>query len=71
VTWRFLPSDFELKTHLTRRYGEKFLPEGHDDPGLGRYLIRSRYRAITVIKQEQEVWAQAASRASAAPRSRA
>ena len=25
-TWRFLPSDFELKTHLTERYGEKFLP---------------------------------------------
>src|SRR5215510_15070897 len=25
-TWRFLPSDFELKTHLTKRYGEKFLP---------------------------------------------
>jgi gluconate 2-dehydrogenase alpha chain len=26
-TWRFLPSDFVLKTHLTERYGEKFLPE--------------------------------------------
>jgi gluconate 2-dehydrogenase alpha chain len=26
-TWRFLPSDFELKTHLTGRYGAKFLPE--------------------------------------------
>jgi gluconate 2-dehydrogenase alpha chain len=25
-TWRFLPSDFQLKTHLTKRYGEKFLP---------------------------------------------
>ena len=25
-TWRFLPSDFQLKTHLTQRYGEKFLP---------------------------------------------
>jgi len=25
-TWRFLPSDFQLKTHLTERYGEKFLP---------------------------------------------
>jgi gluconate 2-dehydrogenase alpha chain len=25
-TWRFLPSDFQMKTHLTKRYGEKFLP---------------------------------------------
>jgi gluconate 2-dehydrogenase alpha chain len=24
--WRFLPSDFVLKTHLTQRYGAKFLP---------------------------------------------
>ena len=26
-TWRFLPSDFVLKSHLTQRYGEKFPPE--------------------------------------------
>ena len=25
-TWRFLPSDFVLRTHLTQRYGAKFLP---------------------------------------------
>src|SRR5579862_6896152 len=25
--WRFLPSDFVLKTHLTQRYGKAFLPE--------------------------------------------
>jgi gluconate 2-dehydrogenase alpha chain len=25
-TWRFLPSDFNLKTHLTERYGAGFLP---------------------------------------------
>ncbi len=25
-TWRFLPSDFVLKTHLTQRYGAHFLP---------------------------------------------
>ncbi|MBV8121298.1 MAG: GMC family oxidoreductase [Alphaproteobacteria bacterium] len=25
-TWRFLPSDFVLKTQLTQRYGAKFLP---------------------------------------------
>src|ERR1700751_2652900 len=27
-TWRFLPSDFVLKSHLTERYGARFLPEG-------------------------------------------
>ena len=27
-TWRFLPSDFILRTHLTKRYGARFLP--HD-----------------------------------------
>ncbi|MBV8914187.1 MAG: GMC family oxidoreductase [Acetobacteraceae bacterium] len=26
-TWRFLESDFVLRSHLTERYGEKFLPE--------------------------------------------
>jgi gluconate 2-dehydrogenase alpha chain len=26
-TFRFLPSDFTARTHLTQRYGEKFLPE--------------------------------------------
>ncbi len=26
-TWRFNPTDFVLKTHLTERYGKKFLPE--------------------------------------------
>ncbi len=26
-TWRFLPSDFVLKTHLTQRYGAAFLPK--------------------------------------------
>jgi gluconate 2-dehydrogenase alpha chain len=26
-TWRFLPSDFVLRTHLTQRYGSKFLPQ--------------------------------------------
>ena len=25
-TWRFLPTDFNLKTHLTSRYGKDFLP---------------------------------------------
>ena len=27
-TWRFLPSDFVLKTHLTERYGAAFIPNG-------------------------------------------
>src|SRR5580700_2164581 len=26
-TWRFLPTDFVLRTHLTERYGAAFLPE--------------------------------------------
>jgi gluconate 2-dehydrogenase alpha chain len=26
-TWRFMPSDFVLKTHLTERYGASFLPD--------------------------------------------
>ncbi|HEX3836466.1 MAG TPA: GMC family oxidoreductase [Steroidobacteraceae bacterium] len=26
-TWRFLPSDFVLKSHLTQRYGARFLPQ--------------------------------------------
>jgi gluconate 2-dehydrogenase alpha chain len=26
-TWRFLPSDFVLKSHLTQRYGAAFLPQ--------------------------------------------
>jgi gluconate 2-dehydrogenase alpha chain len=26
-TWRFLPSDFRLKSHLIERYGPEFLPE--------------------------------------------
>jgi gluconate 2-dehydrogenase alpha chain len=26
-TWRFLPSDFMLKSHLTQRYGAAFLPQ--------------------------------------------
>jgi gluconate 2-dehydrogenase alpha chain len=26
-TWRFLPTDFVLKSHLTQRYGASFLPE--------------------------------------------
>lgn len=28
-TWRFLPQDFIIRSHLTERYGAKFLPEGN------------------------------------------
>ncbi len=28
-TWRFLPTDFVLRTHLAQRYGEAFLPPGN------------------------------------------
>ena len=41
-TWRFLPSDFVLRTHLTQRYGAKFLPARHDHPGLGSHLRGTR-----------------------------
>jgi len=26
-TWRFLPSDFELRSHIAQRYGAKFIPQ--------------------------------------------
>ncbi|HEX2941914.1 MAG TPA: GMC family oxidoreductase, partial [Rhodopila sp.] len=26
-TWRFLPTDFKLRSHLTERYGAKFIPD--------------------------------------------
>jgi gluconate 2-dehydrogenase alpha chain len=28
-TWRFLPDDFRIRSHMTERYGEAFLPEGN------------------------------------------
>ena len=37
-TFRFLPSDFVLKTHLTQRYGAKFLPEDMTIQDLRRHL---------------------------------
>ena len=27
-TWRFLPTDFEIRSHTERRYGRDFIPEG-------------------------------------------
>ena len=41
-TWRFLPSDFVLKSHLTQRYGAEVHPAGLHHSGLGRHLRRSR-----------------------------
>ena len=46
-TWRFLPSDFELKTHLTAALRREASARGHDDPGLGRHLRRAR----TLLRQ--------------------
>ena len=40
--WRFLPSDFVARTHNTQRYGATAIPDGNDDPGLGRHLRRPR-----------------------------
>ena len=36
-TWRFLPTDFRLRSHLEERYG-KNIAAGHDDLGLARQL---------------------------------
>ncbi len=41
-TWRFLPTDFRIRSHTEERYGKGFIPEGHDHPGLGRHLRRAR-----------------------------
>ena len=40
--WRFLPSDFVLKTHLTAALRRRLPARGHDDPGLGHHLRRAR-----------------------------
>ena len=37
-TWRFLPSDFVARTHLTQRYGAQIPAARHDHSGLGRHL---------------------------------
>ena len=39
-TWRFLPTDFVLRTHLTNVTGPS-PSRGHDHPGLGRHLRRA------------------------------
>ena len=41
-TWRFAPSDFVARSHLTERYGAKFLPEDMTIQDLGHYRRRSR-----------------------------
>ena len=37
-TWRFLPSDFVLKTHFDPALRREIPAPGHGDPGLGRHL---------------------------------
>ena len=37
-TWRFLPTDFTIRSHTEARYGKDVHPRRHDDPGLGRHL---------------------------------
>ena len=37
-TWRHLPTDFRMRSHLTERYGASFIPQGTVNPGLGRHL---------------------------------
>ena len=41
-TWRFLPTDFQLRSHLEERYGKDALAGRHDDPGLAAQLRRDR-----------------------------
>ena len=40
-TWRFLPDDFRIRSHMTERYGEGILPEGNHDPGLAASAMTS------------------------------
>ena len=44
-TWRFLPSDFNVRTHLTQRYGANFLPADMtiQDWGIGWDEIEPHY----------------------------
>ena len=35
---RVMPEELQLKTHITKRYGTKFIPTGHAVAGLGRHL---------------------------------
>jgi gluconate 2-dehydrogenase alpha chain len=47
-TWRFLPSDFRLRSHLVERYGEKFLPDGStiQDWGVSYEELEPHYDAF-------------------------
>ncbi|MEJ0068511.1 MAG: hypothetical protein WDO24_07065 [Pseudomonadota bacterium] len=40
--WRFLPSDFRIRSALTARYGGQGDPGRHDDHGLAGQLCRAR-----------------------------
>ncbi len=39
-TWRFLPTDFTLKSSSDAALRREFSAAGHDHPGLGRHLGR-------------------------------
>ena len=41
-TWRFLPTDFQLRSHLDRALWRGRAARRHDDSGLGRQLRRAR-----------------------------
>ncbi len=58
-TWRFLPTDFTLKSHLTERYGADFLPQDMtiQDWGVtydetGAYYDRFEYHAARQARRE-------------------
>src|SRR3954464_12021980 len=34
-TWRFLPHDFRIRSHMIERYGESIMPEGNQIPAWG------------------------------------
>src|SRR5262245_65399085 len=50
-TWRFLPSDFVLRTHLTERYGAGFLPDDMtiQDWGVTYEDLESHYGAFEYL----------------------
>ncbi len=50
-TWRFLESDFVLKTHLTERYGAGFMPEDMtvQDYGVGWSDVERHYAAFEAL----------------------
>ncbi len=50
-TWRFLPSDFVIRSHFAGRYGEGILPEGHQiqDWGVTYEELEPHYDAFEYL----------------------